>query len=147
MKYTFNNFKYNKLMDPECIELCDCINSLPGLKTSESCCGHGKRPFIIFFYIENFDSLGEQGLFFLTRCIDRRYWKYGHIWKLELSVGDMSSITNYPTSFLLHSGDSKGDEAYNQCKDLIDNMIYHLNHKNFINEFKINLDNFKIKIK
>ena len=32
--------KYDKYMDTECIALCDELNSLKGVKTFESCCGH-----------------------------------------------------------------------------------------------------------
>lgn len=27
------------------------LNSLPGIKTNESCCGHGKNPITIFFNV------------------------------------------------------------------------------------------------
>lgn len=54
-----NFMKYTDKMDPECIPLCDAINSYPGFKTNESCCGHCWRPFWIFFEI---DSLSNPNL-------------------------------------------------------------------------------------
>src|SRR5580658_3323133 len=36
-------------MDAECVVLCDALNSLIGIDTIESCCGHGTRPHRIFF--------------------------------------------------------------------------------------------------
>ena len=36
-------------MDPECVRLCDFVNSCAGLSTFESCCGHGRHEFMVFF--------------------------------------------------------------------------------------------------
>jgi len=41
--------KYQGIMDIECIQLCDAINKLKGLKTTECCCGHDVNPFRIWF--------------------------------------------------------------------------------------------------
>lgn len=35
--------------DKECIELCKTLNTMDGLNTTESCCGHLKNKFMIFF--------------------------------------------------------------------------------------------------
>jgi len=40
---------YPSDMDVECIPLCDALNSLPGIQTSESCCGHGSHNFGVAF--------------------------------------------------------------------------------------------------
>jgi hypothetical protein len=40
---------YPKDMDPECISLCDAINLIIGIETYESCSGHNKTPFRIWF--------------------------------------------------------------------------------------------------
>jgi len=141
------HFEYDSQIDKEVVDICDAINSLPGLKTFESCSGHNKNPMRIFFYVVDFTQKGEQGLFFLTRCVDKRYWEYGDKWKIELCVGDQSKITKYPTTFLLHSGESKGIDCYEQSKSLIDNMNHHLNIESFIRGYKINLNNFKISKK
>ena len=44
-------------MDIECIPLCDAINKLPGLRTTDSCCGHNKKPFNIWFEAEDLKYL------------------------------------------------------------------------------------------
>jgi hypothetical protein len=44
-------------MDPECIELSDALNTIKGVETTSSCCGHGKRPFRVFFRCVSFQSL------------------------------------------------------------------------------------------
>lgn len=41
--------KYDGNMDPECIPLCDAINRIPGVRTTESCCGHGTDTFRVWF--------------------------------------------------------------------------------------------------
>ena len=44
-------------MDPECIPICEAMNEIPGIETSESCCGHGRHGFWIFFKAENMQAL------------------------------------------------------------------------------------------
>ncbi len=36
-------------MDQECIKLCDTINKFEGIRTVESCCGHGEHNYRIWF--------------------------------------------------------------------------------------------------
>lgn len=127
-------------IDEEVIPLCTAMNALPGVTTYESCSGHGKEPVIIFFRVSD----GEQdGLFFLTRCVDVRYWQFGYKWNISLSVGDTYENGQRPTAFMLQSTDV-GKEAYEQMDDLIENMNYHLNHKNFMSGFDLNISRFKL---
>jgi hypothetical protein len=44
-------------LDPECLKLCEALNALPGVRTFESCCGHGANPFCIWFNVENLETL------------------------------------------------------------------------------------------
>ena len=44
-------------MDPECIALCEAMNKLPGIRTTESCCGHGERSYHIWFKADGLESL------------------------------------------------------------------------------------------
>lgn len=132
-------------MDPEVEELCHAINSIPGLQTVDSCSGHGDDPISIFFDCNDF-----KGLFFLVRCIDRRYSKSP--WILELSCNDVAQEGYTATSFWLrsihpwlrngHHVEAKGQEAYDQAAYLINNMNYHLNHKNFMSGFDLDTDKF-----
>jgi hypothetical protein len=126
-------------MDAECVQLCDAMNALPGVETTESCCGHGKSEFHVWFKVTN-----PRGLFFITRCTDRRYWRYGYKWRIELSVGDRYENGYLPVDYLLTSIGVMGDEAYEQAKDLVRNMNYHLNHKNFCKGYELNLCAFDI---
>jgi len=127
-------------MDPEVVDLCNIMNSLPGVKTTESCSGHGVDRFRIFFRVTD-----EKGLFFLTRCVDNRYWKYGYLWQIDLSVGDMMKENGVrPIIYQLHSGPIVGEDAYNQAQDLIKNMNDHLNIPVFLEYFKLQIEDFDI---
>lgn len=141
MKKFSNNHQYDEHMDKEVVPLCNAINSLSGLFTIESCCGHGKHPFMIWFKC---DGTSMRGLFFLTRCMDRRYFKYGFEWNITLEVGDVIRDGILPTIFLI-SSKSMGKESYDEANDLVENMEYHLNHENFVKGFLDNtLDDFQI---
>ena len=137
--------RYPADIDPEVVALCDAMNSLPGIATFESCCGHGKYPFSIWFTADD-----TEGLFFLTRCVDRRYWEFGRLWSITLSSGDTKEC-GLPTFFNLAScsyvcGDvpqvSMGENAYMQAKDLIGNMHHNLNNSAFMDEFGIVAEKF-----
>jgi hypothetical protein len=71
----------------------------------------------------------------LTRCTDRRYWKFGHKWEIKLSVSD-TPYNPLPINYLLESQD-QGEEAYRQAEDLMENIEYHRRHVNFLSGFGI----------
>jgi len=137
-------------MDPEVVKLCKDINSLPGVITNGATSGKGTDKFRIWFQIDASpiswvnENACMQGLFFLTRCVDRRYFKFGDKVSISLSVGDTYKPRGlYPTMFMLEI-DAVGDEAYAIAEALHNNMIYHLNHKNFKTLFSIDLSNFRV---
>jgi hypothetical protein len=133
-------YSYPGNIDPEVFDLCNAINALPGLQTLESCCGHGERPLAVYFKA----SKSFDGLFFLTRCVDHRYFEYGNLWKIELSVGDVMRESVLPTIFCLNSGIEMGEVAYYQAKVLVDNMNDHLNIPKFLEIFNLDLNRFDI---
>lgn len=129
-------------IDAEIEDLVYAINALPGIETTSSCFGHGKQPVQIFFGLAKArGDVRNVGLFFLTRCIDRRY--SDGKWGISLSVGDRMENDLLPTTFLLKSKD-KGKEALAAIKRLMDNLELHLNHKNFMEGYKINRHDFFI---
>ena len=136
-----SNVEYTDKMDEKIIPLCDAINALPNIYTTESCEGHSCDAFTIFIRVKE----KKNGLFFLTRCLDHRYWEYGYLWKLELKVGDMwnGKDVDLPVEFMLHSNIIVGELAYKQAQSLLENMNYHLNHENFMKEFGLNIDDFE----
>ena len=54
-------------LDKECLSLCVALNKMPGIRTTESCCGHGQQPYRIFFQPDNLESLPEL-LYWLDKC-------------------------------------------------------------------------------
>jgi hypothetical protein len=62
--------------DTECIALCNAINRFyPALYTIESCCGHGKWPFRIWFRVNDIERLpGLLYWFDICHC-GFGYWK------------------------------------------------------------------------
>jgi hypothetical protein len=56
--------KAAKDIDKECIDLCEAINRYNGLRTVESCSGHGDNIFRIFLHVDDVESLAPM-LFYL----------------------------------------------------------------------------------
>ena len=62
-------------MDPECVELCEALNQLPGVKTTSSCCGHGAKPYRIFFTVEKLEHLPPVLYYFDVCHCGRSDWR------------------------------------------------------------------------
>ena len=127
--------KYDKKMDKECILLCDVINSIPGLKTIESCCGHNENSFNIWFYIR--DEQKVHNLNLIGRVFDQRYGGISG-WSCTLVNGD---IPNHAITFLISSGSIVGELAYEQSLQIANKVIEHCNHKE---SFHIELNALKV---
>jgi hypothetical protein len=54
-------------LDDECLDLCKALNAISGIRTLESCCGHGDRPYMIWFKPESLDDLPKV-LYWLSGC-------------------------------------------------------------------------------
>ena len=120
--------------DPECVELCQAINALPGIWTTESCCGHARHEFHVWMH---FAASDLRGLVLLTRAVDHRY-SGGPRWALELSISDVPDPENVAQaiSVLLTSPTGcVGQTAYEQAHDLADNIAISVNHPNFLKGF------------
>ena len=46
-------------MDPEVTPLVEAMNGLPGVVTTQSCCGHGKGPLWVKLHVSSIDGLGH----------------------------------------------------------------------------------------
>src|SRR6202451_2161699 len=44
-------------IDPECRLLCEAMCAFPGIRTIESCCGHGRQPFKVWFLADSLAAL------------------------------------------------------------------------------------------
>lgn len=124
---------YYPAIDPEIRELCRVINDhFPGIRTTGGCCGHGGQPLMIFLEV---DEGNHKGLFMLARCADRRYWKHGHEWKLEIEVCDIP-YNPLPITYVLRS-EAKGEPAFEQAEDLLENIEWHRRHVNFLRGYAL----------
>lgn len=90
LRVSKGKMEYNesyKKMDPEIIPLCDVINSISGLVTVGSCCGHGKADIFVSVAsdnLENYRILIENLHFFYHR--DNRIVE--SLFKLEILYGE-----------------------------------------------------------
>ena len=124
----------NDWMDKECVDLCDTLNSIKGIETVESCCGHDYQPYCILFKCYNLSALR-----FLQSCIDRRYWSYGDEWRITTSIGD---IGPEQLTFILESKSTKLNEIISQVEDMIQTINHYLNHKNRFEFLGLDYNNF-----
>jgi len=121
--------RYPKDMDPECIPLCDALNSIPGIRTEESCSGHGQHPFKIWFRLR--DHAKVKFLNVVARVFDRRYGGMPD-WTCELDCSDLPHRT---PCFFISSGYFKGERAYDHSRRIAENIYYHLGHRAFCRAF------------
>jgi hypothetical protein len=134
-------------------KLTQTIGSLPGIEVTGS---NLSNPFdkiktrwsgcLIFFWTDEKDT---EGLFFLTRCMDTRYWEFGHLWRIELSCGDqIHQNGDRPITYNIFrgfTGEETEEEIDREIDSLIDNMHYHFHHDNFMSGF--NMDRTKYDLK
>lgn len=119
-------------IDEEVIGLCRAINALPGLHTVESCCGHGRSQFEIWFQVEECE---QRGLFILARSVNRRYFKYGSRWLITVDVSDIPEKP-LPIDYLLSCAD-RGEKAYKQALALVGNINFYLHHEAFLKGYNL----------
>ena len=102
---------YDDFMDEECIDLCNKLNSLSDVETTESCCGHCRSPYMIFFNCYDFIRLGK-----LFRCVNRNYsdGKSVFRWKRNCNGEENTLWANAPMRVLYLTKDqnSYGDVAW-----------------------------------
>jgi len=62
-------------MDAECVALCEAMNLVPGIRTTESCCGHNEHEYRVFFNTESLEALPPL-LYWFDGCHSGCYgWK------------------------------------------------------------------------
>jgi len=118
---SLNNKGDGEFMDAECVDLCDALNSMKGVTTNESCCGHNHQPYRIWFKCDSLEPLT-----FIQSCIDRRYWEYGDEWYIEPSISDTKPFLN----FALTSKSTDLKTIVPQVESMVDIFNYYLNHEN-----------------
>ena len=102
-------------IDKECINLCVKLNELSNVQTTESCCGHLKEPYMVFFECDDFIRLGK-----LFRCVNRNY-SDGN-WRIECCCSDVL----HAYGFLLRS--KEPFKSYKEMKESVDHLIENINY-------------------
>ena len=113
-------------MDKECIDLCVALNTLDDIHTTESCCGHCKEPYMIFFDCTDFYTLGK-----LYRCVSRNY--SDGMWRIEVCFSDTHPVFG----FMLRS--NYPFETYDEIKASVGRLIKNIDYwtdEKFDNYFK-----------
>ena len=132
-------------MNQEYKNLLMAIQALPGvhvtgtvLDKSFDSIKKGWNGVLIFLHIE---ECTQEGLFFLTRCMDRRYWEHGKKWRIELEAGDNEHLNgDRPINYNLFRPFQECDNEQiiiEECKSLFNNMMEHFNHDNFMTHFNM----------
>ena len=102
-------------------------------------------PIYIFLHIE---ECTQEGLFFLARSVDERYWEYGQRWEIKLSVADsIYPNGDRPLSYYLMREPIDGDTFESVTKEiqsLIENLNSHYYHDGFIKYYSMNPDEYSI---
>lgn len=135
-------------------ELITILNSLPGITTSsnnldksfDTLESSGWVGYVIYF---ESDEKEPEGLFFLLRSINMRYWEYGHRWRCEADISDaFNSNGDRPIIYHLFRPIAEGEteiEFDNEINSLIDNMHYHFHHDGFMTGYKMNREKYDLK--
>jgi len=100
-----------KDLDPECLEVCQELNKLEGIRTTGSCCGHNRQHFRVFLDL-NLKTWGHK---VLTRCVCDRYYESG--WSVELTHSDVEPFTGFLLSGPIDA--SQGDVFATRIRKVI----------------------------
>ncbi len=96
-------------VDKECVKLCEAINRIPNIHTIESCCGHGKELYRVWFKCDTLDFLPIL-LYYIVPC----HTGFIH-WDCFVKT---DCVMQYPT-FCLQSQDM-GQIAYDESEEIAD---------------------------
>ena len=95
-------------MDTACIGLCAAVNLFPGIETVESCCGHGERPYRIWFTATSLYVLPAL-LFWIDGCHSGIYG-----WRTFVRTDCAMS----PVTFCLEGPVDSDGSAYREAAEL-----------------------------
>lgn len=110
---------YDGYMDKECIEIRNALNRLPGVETIESCCGHCKNPYRIWFESTNIYSLGV-----IARAFDRRYSGTNKVYYIKVETNDAGVPPMY--CYMIESESAYSNES--EMKEDINAILGNLNY-------------------
>jgi hypothetical protein len=140
-------------INPIFVRLMETINALPGITVKGTDILVNRNS--IMFFIERDDILEDAGIFFLLRCIDKRYF-FNDKWSVRMDITDMRpevlkivgnlEITQRPIYYILESKfEDLEKEMDNLLRDacfLIENLNHHYNHSAFMTGYMMDKDKF-----
>lgn len=103
-------------MDRECVEICEAINRNRGVKTVESCCGHGNEPFCIWIKITDECSYFDHETDSHTNEFARLLWTLDkcHNGVCSWACYAYTDCAGDTVSWRIES-ESKGEKAYEEA--------------------------------
>lgn len=116
--------EYPSDIDKECVAICDKINSLPGTQTIESCCGHLKDPYRIWFKCDDNYSLA-----IIARVFDKRYSGTNYVYHIKITTCDMKQEQMYVFCVESESPYNSNDEMNEDIKEICKNFDYWMDEK------------------
>lgn len=107
------------------------IAAMPGVRKVN---GVRYRNGTVVYFIKptSFDSLELSFLFVLGHCVDRRYWKHGHDWRLSVLTNDVDNFASY----VLESAPTVGAR---QVASLVKNIDETMSSRAFVDLFGLKL--------
>jgi hypothetical protein len=100
----------NRHWDKEVVKLCNALNEINGIRTFESCCGHGKKPFNVMFYASDMDKVC-----FVLSALNAML-QFGFMpWKCTVQVIDLRCHFNLISQ-------SVGEDAYDEANAMADHL-------------------------
>lgn len=125
-----------KQIPEELLTLSESINALPGLSVTSAFFTFDKIKASILIHV---DEKCQDGLFFLVRSIDVRYFYNSKYFNIELSIGDMNwSNGDLPIFYELRI-----EDCY-KIDSLIDSLNTHYHHEAFMSLYKLDKEQFSV---
>ena len=125
MKLQDNYLNYDGHIDKECVELCNALNNIPYVTTFESCCGHGKDVYKIWFECYDIGVLSR-----LSRAVSPNY-SDGN-WEIICDSTDTDPFG----IFELRTTKILGEDLMKSVHNLMENIVYWFDDR-FDNYFRI----------
>lgn len=112
---------YPENMDAECIPLCDALNQLQGVVTTESCCGHKKDNFRIWLKVDA-EAVAKM-LPFLAQLVATNYCGFPFWLRIE-DTGDGDCVGPKGMLVLCFESWNKGKRAYQDADALAEMVLF-----------------------
>ena len=98
----------------------------------------------LIIFIHSYSNVNNDGLFFLTRCLDRRYF-VAEV-DIKLSVSDLKYVNgDLPLVYEIHIKNQNNLTIGEIIDLIIENLNHHINNENFIKGYDLDLNLFSIK--